>query len=70
MPVKDKVSKNLKVRYEVCGKERYEAGMSGEYGHSSERYDIFFSEELTPQLKPTFAFSQADSNVEIPQKEA
>jgi hypothetical protein len=36
--------------------------MSGEWGHSSEKYDVFFLEDLIPQLKPTFDFSQADEN--------
>jgi hypothetical protein len=39
--------------------------MSGEWGHSSEEYDIFFFEDLIPQLKPTFDFSQVDENSKI-----
>jgi hypothetical protein len=65
----DKSFKVRKPKFSVCGKERYEAEMSGEWGHSSEEYDIFFFEDLIPQLKPTFDFSQVDENskIEIPQ---
>jgi hypothetical protein len=64
----DKSLKVRKLKFSVRGKERYEAGMTGEHGHSSEKYDIFFFSDLTPHLKSTFAFSQADANnVEIPQ---
>ena len=38
----DKTLKVRKLKVTVSGKERYEAGMSGEWGHSSEKYDIFF----------------------------
>jgi hypothetical protein len=42
--------------------------MVGQWGDSTEKYDIFFFEDLTPQLKPTFDFSQANDNnkIEIP----
>lgn len=58
--------KNLKLS--VYGKERYVRGMMGGHGDdSAERYDIFFLEDLTPHLKPTFAFSQSnDDKIEIP----
>jgi hypothetical protein len=72
--------KNLKVRklkFSVCGKEKYEAGMSGgmstggisgDHSHRSKKYDTFFFEDLTSHLKLTFVFSQADANsIEIPQ---
>jgi hypothetical protein len=42
----DKTVKVNKLKVTVSGKERYEAGMSGEYGHSSEKYDIFFFEDV------------------------
>lgn len=42
--------------------------MSGDYSHSSEKYDVFFFEDLTSHLKPTFSISQDDNNkMEIPQ---
>lgn len=71
----DKNLKARKLKFLVCGKERYEAGMSGgissggisgDHSHSSEKYDIFFFEDLTSYLKSTFAFSQAKP-LEIPQ---
>ncbi len=72
----DKSRKVRKLKFSVFGKEKYEAGMSGgmstggisgDHSHSSEKYDPFFFEDLTPHLKSTFTFSQADSNnVEIP----
>jgi hypothetical protein len=61
----DKSFKVRKLKFSVCGKERYEAEMSGEWGHSSEEHDIFFFEDLIPQLKPTFDFSQADEDSKI-----
>jgi arrestin (S-antigen)-like protein len=74
-----KSDKNLKVRrlkFSVCGKERYEAGMSGgmstagisgDDSHRSDKYDIFFFDDLTPHLKSTFAFSETGANdIEIP----
>lgn len=64
----DKTLKVRKLKVTVSGKERYEAGMSGDYSHSSEKYDIFFFEDLTSHLKPTFSISQDDNNkMEIPQ---
>jgi hypothetical protein len=64
----DKSVKVRKLNVTVSGKERYEAGMSGEYGHSSEKYDIFFFEDLSSHLEPTFSISQDDDNkIKIPQ---
>jgi Arrestin (or S-antigen), N-terminal domain len=73
----DKNLKARKLKFSVCGKERYEAGMSGgmstagisgDHSHRSDKYDIFFIQDLTPHLKPMFAFSQAgDNDIEIPQ---
>jgi Arrestin (or S-antigen), N-terminal domain len=64
----DKSLKVKKLELSVSGKERYEAAMSGEHGHSSEKYDIFFFDDLTSHLKSTFAFSRADANnIEISQ---
>lgn len=64
----DKTLKVRKLKVTVSGKERYEAGMSGDYSHSSEKYDIFFFEDLTSHLKPTFSISQDDNNkMDIPQ---
>jgi hypothetical protein len=64
----DKSFKVRKLKFSVYGKERYVRGMTGGHGDdSSEKYDTFFSEDLTPQ-KSTFAFSQAnDDEIEIPQ---
>jgi Arrestin (or S-antigen), N-terminal domain len=75
-----KSDKNLKVRrlkFSVSGKERYEEGMSGgmstggisgDHSHRSDKYDIFFVEDLTPHLKSTFAFPETGANdIEIPQ---
>lgn len=57
-----------KLKFSVCGKGRYEAAMSGEWGHSSEKYDIFLFEDPNAHLKSTFAFSQANDNkIDIPQ---
>jgi hypothetical protein len=41
----DKTFKVRKLEVTVSGKERYEAGMSGDYSHSSDKYDIFFFED-------------------------
>jgi hypothetical protein len=65
-----KADKNLrgrKIKFLVCGKERYVHGMVGALeGDDSEGYDIFFSEDLTPHLKPTHAILQAgDNNMEF-----
>ena len=67
-----KANKSLRIRklkFSVYGKERYVRGMTGGHGEdTSEKYDTFFSEDLTPNLKSTFAFSQAnDDEIEIPQ---
>lgn len=67
-----KANKSLRIRklkFSVYGKERYVTGMMGGHGDdSSEKYDTFFSEDFTPHLKSTFAFSQAnDDEIEIPQ---
>jgi hypothetical protein len=64
----NKSLKARKLKFSVCGKERYEKSMVGQWGDSSEKYDIFFFEDLTPQLKPTFDFSQDNDNnkIEIP----
>jgi arrestin (S-antigen)-like protein len=73
----DKSLKIRKLKFSVYGKERYETsmsggvssgGISGEQSHSSEKNDIFFFEDLTSHLKPTFSVSQDDDNkIEIPQ---
>jgi hypothetical protein len=64
----DKTVKVSKLKVTVSGKERYEAGMSGEHGHSSEKYDIFLFEDLSSHLEPTFSISHKDDNkMEIPQ---
>lgn len=67
-----------KLRFSVCGKERYlevtknnRRGMIGGLGRSTEteKYDIFFFEDLSSFLQSTQAFSHIDDSdrVEIPQ---
>jgi hypothetical protein len=44
------------------------AGISGDHSHRSDKYDIFFFDDLTSHLKSTSTFSQAGANdIEIPQ---
>ena len=72
-----KADKSLKVRklkFSVCGKERYE-----EYRNVNiwmeidkkegrvEKYDIFLFEDLSPFLKSIYSFPHNDDSIEIPQ---
>jgi hypothetical protein len=72
----DNILKVRKLKFSVCGKERYEEdisyssrGMVGGWGGSwsNEKYDTFFFEDLYPLLKSTNAFSYIDDRIEIPQ---
>ena len=64
----DNSLKVRKLKFSVCGKERYEESMVGQWGGSpSEKYDIFFFEDLYPLLKSTNAFPHIDDKIEIPQ---
>jgi hypothetical protein len=73
----DKDLKVRKLKFSVCGKEKYEGGMSGgmstggisgDHSDRSEKYDIFFFEDLTSELKSTFVFSRARADsIEVPQ---
>jgi Arrestin (or S-antigen), N-terminal domain len=56
-----------KLSFSVCGKERYVKEMIGEYGASSEKYDIFFSEDLYPLLESANIFPRIGNGIEIPQ---
>jgi hypothetical protein len=64
------------LRLSACGKERYledtknkRRGMIRGLGGSTEteKYDIFFSEDLSPFLESTTSFSHIDDRIEIPQ---
>jgi Arrestin (or S-antigen), N-terminal domain len=74
-----KANSSIKVRklsFSVCGKERYleetknnKRGMVGGLGRSTEteKYDIFFFEDLSPFLKLTSSLSHVDDRIMIPQ---
>ena len=66
----DNILKVRKLKFSVCGKERYEEGMVGQWEYfasPSEKYDIFFFEDLYPLLKSTNAFPHINDRIEIPQ---
>jgi hypothetical protein len=63
-----------KIKFLVCGKERYleetkrnRRGIVGGLGRSreTEKYDIFFFEDLSPFLNLTSSFSHIDEKIEI-----
>jgi Arrestin (or S-antigen), N-terminal domain len=63
-----------KIKFLVCGKERYleetkrnRRGIVGGLGRSreTEKYDIFFFEDLSPFLNLTSSFSYIDDKIEI-----
>jgi hypothetical protein len=65
----DNSLKVRKLKFSICGKERYEESMVGQWGGSpSEKYDIFFFEDLSPFLKSINSLPYNDGSVvEIPQ---
>jgi len=65
-------NKALQVRkfnFSVLGKKRYEEQGGGMYGSWSEKYDMFFLEDLSGFLKSIDASAQRNNNIQIPEGE-
>jgi hypothetical protein len=62
------IVKVRKLKFSVCGKERYVEEMIGEHGGSTEKYDVFFFEDLYPPIESTNVFPLIDDMIDSSNK--